>query len=132
MNTYNDTPYATFKEATVGALDNRIGYAVALDAAEGAVQLATGADDSIGFIKTKLQNGALGDGAVNVRLLGKGGTVKAVAGGVIPKGSRVKSAAGGKLVVAGAGDRSIGIKLTQGSSADGDVIEILDVVEVAP
>ena len=132
METYNDTAYNTFNEATVGALDNKEGYAVALDTAENTVKLATGADDSIGFIKQKLQNGTLSDGAVNVRMLGKGGTVKAVAGGVIPKGARVKSAAGGKVVAAAGGDRSIGIKLTHGSSADGDVIEILDVIEFIP
>lgn len=132
METYNDTPYQTFKESTVGALDNKEGFAVALDTGEGTVKVATGADDSIGIMKQKLQNGSIGDGAVNVRLIGKGGTVKAVAGGVIAKGGRVKSASGGKVVAASAGDRSIGIKLTQGNSADGDVIEILDIVEFIP
>ncbi|MGE9267643.1 MAG: hypothetical protein ACQKBY_06065 [Verrucomicrobiales bacterium] len=132
MNTYNDTPYQTFLEATPGALDDKAGFSVALDTAENSVKLATGADDSIGIMKQKLQPGTISDGAVNVRLLGKGGTVKAVAGGVIAKGARVKSASGGKVVAASAGDRSIGIKLTQGSSADGDVIEILDIVEFIP
>lgn len=132
MESHNDSAYQTFKEATVGALDSKEGFAVALDTAENTVKLASSAGDSIGFIKGKMQDGAQGDGSVNIRLIGKGGTVKVVAGGVIAKGARVKSAAGGKVVVAATSDRSIGIKLTHGSSADGDVIEILDIVEVAP
>lgn len=132
METYNDSAYQTFLEPSVGDLDAKEGHAVALDTAENTVKLATGANDAIGFIKGKLQDGPLGDGSVNVRLLGKGGTVKVVAGGSIAKGTRVKVAAGGKVVAASSSDRSVGIKLTHGSSADGDVIEILDVVEVAP
>lgn len=132
METYNDSAYKTFNESTVGALDASVGLAVALDTAENTVKKATSATDSIGVIAGKLQDGPLGDGAVNVRLLGKGGTVKVVAGGAIAKGARVKTAAGGKVVAASSSDRSIGVKLTQGSSADGDVIEILDVIEVTP
>lgn len=130
MNTYHDTPLRTFKEANVGDLDNKEGCAVALDTDENTVKLATGANDAIGVIRGKLQNGSLGDGSVNVSMHGP--TDKVVAGGVIAKGARVKAAPGGKVVVAASGERSIGIKLTQGSSADGDVIEIIKVVEVAP
>lgn len=130
MNTYQDTHLRTFKEATVGALDNKEGYAVALDTAENTVKLATGADDAIGVMRGKLQNGALGDGNVSVAAVGP--SDKVVAGGVIAKGARVKAASGGKVVTAATGERSIGIKLTHGNSADGDVIEILKVVEVAP
>lgn len=132
MSTYSDGAYRTFKEASVGALDEKEGYAVALDSAEECVKLATGAADSIGIMSGKLQNGAQGDGAVSVRLLGKGGTVKVVAGGAIDKGELVMSASGGKVVVATTAARAIGRKLTQGTSADGDVIEIIDNIEVAP
>lgn len=132
MQTYNDTPYATFLETDTGALDGKEGHAVALDDGENTVKLATGSSNSIGFIKQKLQNGPIGDGAVNIRLLGKGGTLKAVSGAVIAKGSRVKVDASGRLIAAASGDRSVGIKLTQGNSAAGDVIEILDIIETAP
>lgn len=129
---YNDGAYKTFKEATVGALDNKEGYAVALDTAENTVKLATGSADSIGIIKQKLQDGSGGTGDVNIRLLGKGGTVKVVAGGAIAKGALVMTASGGKVVVATTTSRAIGRKLTHGTSADGDVIEILDNIETAP
>lgn len=130
MNTYQDSHLRTFNEATVGALDDKEGYAVALDTAENTVKLATSADDAIGVIRGKLQDGASGDGTVSVAAIGP--SDKVVAGGVIAKGARVKAASGGKVVTAASTDRSIGIKLTQGSSADGDVIEIIKVVEVAP
>ena len=132
MQVYNDSPYKTFKEETVGALDGKEGYLLMLGTAENTVKLATSSDVAIGVMAGKLQNGSLGDGAVNVRMLGKGGTVKVVAGGVIPKGSRVVWGTGGKAVVqpASAGSyRTLGRKLTHGSSADNDVIEILDVIE---
>jgi hypothetical protein len=133
MNTYNDSPYQTFKEATVGALDGKEHHVVELDPTnDDGVRLATGANGSVGVLKQKLQDGPLGTGDVNVRLLGGGGTIKVVAGGAIAKWARVKSAVGGKVVVASTGDRSIGIKKTNGTSADGDVIEIIDIQEQAP
>jgi len=54
------------------------------------------------------------------------------AGGSIAKGARVKWGTGGKVVSASAGDKSHGIKLTQGSSADGDIIEIIVLNEDIP
>ena len=83
-------------------------------------------------MKQKLQNGTVSTGTVNVRLLGKGGTSRVVTGGVIAKGARIKIDNSAKAVTAASGDRSIGIKLTEGNSANNDVIEILDIVEVAP
>ncbi|HVY69673.1 MAG TPA: hypothetical protein VHH73_07065, partial [Verrucomicrobiae bacterium] len=66
-----------------------------------------------------------------IRLLGKGGTVKMVQGGAITVGARVKGASGGKVVTEGTGARrALGIKISStANGADGDVIEVIDVVE---
>lgn len=128
METYTDTPYYSFAEETLDALLNKEFFLVALGTAAGTVKLATSIDDAIGVVFEKQE----GNPHVNVRLLGKGGTVKVKAGGVIAKGARVKWGTGGKVVTVGAVAgtyRTIGTKLTQGNSADGDVIEILDTVE---
>ena len=98
MDIYNDSPYKTFKEETVGALDGKEGYFLMLGTAENTVKLATSGDVAIGVMQSKLQNGTIGDGAVNVRMLGKGGTVKVKAGGVIAKGARVVWGTGGKAI----------------------------------
>ena len=101
---------------------------MALGTAEGTVKLATSIDDAIGVLFQKQE----GNPHVNVRLLGKGGTVKVIAGGVIAKGARVTWGTGGKVITltAVAGTyRTVGMKLSQGSSAANDIIEILDVIE---
>lgn len=128
MKTFTDGPYMTFAEETTDALIDKEGYLLALGTAEGTVKLATSIDDAIGVLQDKRE----GDPHVNVRLLGKGGTVKVKAGGVIAKGARVKWGTGGKVVTIGAVAgtyRTVGVKLSQGNSADGDVIEILDTIE---
>lgn len=128
MKTYTDGPYATFAEETTDALLDKEGFLVTLGTAEGTVKLATSVDDAMGVLQDKRE----GDPHVNVRLLGKGGTVKVKAGGVIAKGARVKWGTGGKVVTVGAVAgtyRTIGTKLSQGNSADGDIIEILDTIE---
>ena len=121
METYTDTPYKPFKEATTDALLNKEGYLVELGTASDTVQLATSANNAIGVLVQKNQ----GDRHVNVRLLGKGGSVNVVAGGVIAKAANVGWGTGGKVVALATGN-TIGRKLTQGSSADNDVIEIAD------
>ncbi|WP_193214808.1 DUF2190 family protein [Luteolibacter marinus] len=128
MQTFTDSPYHAFAEEATDALLDKEHHLVALGAAEGTVKLATSIDDAIGVLFQKQQ----GNPHVNVRLLGKGGTVKVVAGGVIAKGARVTWGAGAKVVTlsAAAGTyRTVGMKLTQGNSAANDVIELLDVVE---
>jgi len=128
METYQDTAYHPFKEETTDALLNKEGFLVALGTAADTVKLATSIDDAIGVLFEKQE----GNPHVNVRLLGKGGTVKVKAGGVIAKGARVKWGTGGKVVTVGAVAgtyRTVGVKLTQGNSADNDVIEILDTIE---
>lgn len=121
MQTYQDTPYHPFREATTDALLDKEGHFVQLGAAEGSVELATSGNLAIGVLVEKQK----GNPHVNVRLLGKGGTVKVVAGGVIAKGANVGWGTGGKTVVMATGN-TLGKKLTHGSSADNDVIEILD------
>ena len=128
MNTITDSPYCNFAEEATDALLNKEHLLVALGAAEGTVKLATSLDDAIGVLHEKQE----GNPHVNVRLLGKGGTVKLIAGGVIAKGARVTWGAGAKVVTlsAAAGTyRTVGVKLSQGNSAANDVIEVLDTVE---
>jgi hypothetical protein len=127
--TYVDGAVRTFIEGTAAALDNKENLLVELDAAEETVKLLTTVGNAIGFVRQKLQPG---DTAVAIRLLGKGGTVKAVQSAAIAKGARVIEVVGGKIatipVVAGT-YRSLGRKLTQGSGAANDVVEISDLVE---
>ena len=128
MDTITEGPYRSFAEETTDALLDKEGYLVMLGTADGTVKLATSGDVAVGVLYQKQQ----GNPHVNVRLLGKGGTVKVVAGGVIAKGSRVIWATGGKVVtqtLTAGSYRTLGRKLAQGSSASGDVIEILDVIE---
>lgn len=128
MRSYTDSPYKTFTEETPGQLTGKEGYLVELTA-NGTVQLFT-SGLAIGVMHGKLQ----GSNDVNVRLLGKGGTVKVVQGGAITVATRVKGASGGKVVAsATTADRSLGIKIDPtGNGADGDVTEIIDVIQTLP
>lgn len=122
---YVDTAYAPFVEATLDTLVDKEGFLVELGTAADSIQIATSAPTAFGVIFKKEK----GNPHVNVRLLGKGGTARVVAGGVIAKGAMVMWGTGGKVIaVPGTTGtyRAIGRKLTQGSSADGHVIEILD------
>lgn len=121
METYTDTAYKCFAEETTDALLNKEGYLVELGTADGTVKIATSSALAIGVLFQKQP----GNPNVTVRLLGKGGTIKVVAGGVIAKGALVVWGTGGKFVTAASGN-TLGRKLTQGSSADNDVIEIVD------
>lgn len=121
METYTDGPYKPFKEAVLDALLDKEFFLVELGTAADTVQLATSDVLAIGVLYAKQQ----GNPHVNVRLFGAGGSFKVKAGGVIAKGAKVKWGTGGKVVSATTGSL-IGTKLTQGSSADNDVIEVLD------
>lgn len=128
--TYTDNAYRTFVEQVAGALDGKEDYLVALGSNDDAVQLA-GSGLAIGAIQSKLQPG---DTAVNVRLLGKGGTVRMIQSGAIAKGARViaDTAASGqvKALPGTTGTyRVLGIKLSTGNGAANDVIEVLDAIE---
>jgi hypothetical protein len=121
---YTDTAYRTFEEKTAGQLTGKEGYLVELTS-DGKVQLLT-SGLAIGVMHGKLE----GSNDVNIRLLGKGGTMKCVKGGAIAIGVRVKGASGGKLTTTTTNDRSIGIIISPTTNgADGDVCEVLDIVE---
>ncbi len=124
IEVYTENGYRTFTEETPGQLTGKEGYLVEL-VSTGKVQLlASGL--AIGVVHQKLE----GANDVTIRLLGKGGTVKCVKGGAIAIGARVKGASGGKLTTTSSGDRSIGIIISPTTSgADGDVCEVLDIVE---
>jgi hypothetical protein len=121
METYEDTAYKSFKEETVDALLDKEHFLVELGTAEGTVKLATSGNLAIGVLSQKQK----GNPNVNIRLLGKGGTVKVKSGGVIAKGANVGWGTGGKVVTLATGN-TLGKKIGQGSSADNDVIEIID------
>ena len=121
METYTDLAYKPFKEVTLDALTDKEFFLVELGTASDTVQLATSAANAIGVLYAKQQ----GNPNVNVRLFGGGGSIKIKAGGVIAKGARVTWGTGGKVVSATTGSL-FGRKVTQGSSVDNDIIEIID------
>ena len=121
---YTDNAYKTFTEETPGQLTGKEGYLVELASAGKVKLLDSGL--AIGVVHGKME----GSNDVNIRLLGKGGTVKCVKSTGIAAGVRVKGASGGKLTTTTSGDRSIGIILSPTTNgADGDVCEVLDIVE---
>jgi hypothetical protein len=128
MKTFTEGPYYSFAEETTDALLDKENYLVALGTAAGTVKIATSTDDPIGVLTAKRE----GDPHVTVRLLGKGGTLKVIAGGVIGKNARVIWDTDGVVITkpTGAGSaRTLGRKLSQGNCASGDIIEVLDVIE---
>lgn len=127
---YVDGPYRTFTEEVAGALDGKEGYTLELGAT-GGVQLYTNSGKPLGVMHGKL---APGSTQVNVRLFGKGGTVKVIQGGAIAVGSRVMPANGGKTVLgAGAAQRNTGLKISPAANgADGEFCEIVDALEYTP
>lgn len=125
--TYVDGNYRTFEEKTAGQLTGKEGYLVELTS-DGKVQLLT-TGLAIGVMHQKLQ----GSNDVAIRLLGSSGTVKMVKSAAIAIGARVKGVSGGKIATAGNSERSIGIVISPAANgADGDVCEVLDVVEMTP
>lgn len=123
QETFNDGPYRTFEADVPGDLAGKENYLVELTAT-GTIQLFT-SGVAIGVLHQRLEGGA----DWNVRLLGKGGTVKVIANGAITAAGRVKGESGGKVVALGASGRSIGSLISPDTAAAGDVCEIIDVVE---
>lgn len=125
--TYTDEAYRTFLEETAAQLDGKEDYIVEIGTANNSVKLLTAAvGNAIGTFTKKLQAGAAD---LTVRMFGKGGTARVVAGGVIAQGAKVIGATGGKVVTLPATPgiyKVLGKKLTYGNSADNDRIEILD------
>ena len=120
--TYTDGPYRTYLAAVAANLIGKEGYAVEQVAGTETIQLYT-TGPLLGFLQERLE----GDDAWSVRLAGKGGTVKCVAGGAINTPGYVKPASGGKVVAAASTNLACGLKtLPTAASVDGDVIEIVD------
>ena len=67
-----------------------------------------------------------GSEAVNIRLCGGGGTYIITAGGAIADGAVVTAAATGRVTARAAETTSQGVKDSEGTSADGDQIEVVD------
>src|SRR5690625_5009764 len=123
--TFNDGPYKTFVAHTPADLIGKEDHLVEMRS-DGTIQLlASGI--AIGVLHQHLEGD---DGAWNVRLLGKGGTVRVIQDGAIAPGTLAKGKAGGRVEAIGASGRSIGIKVDPADAgAANDVIEIVDVVE---
>jgi hypothetical protein len=119
-----DGPYMSFVESAAGTLTGKEGYAVRVNAV-GTVVLSTGAGDDIGTIDridpvTR---------EVTVRLFSAPGYVQTVQSAAIAVGARCKVVAGGQLATAGAGERSVGIKLGPAAGAANDHVSLLTVIE---
>lgn len=131
--TYNDSAYKSFPAAVPANLVGLEGYAVEIVPGTNTIQLytATGGRPLLGWLFERLE----GDVNWNVRLAGKGGTVRAIAGdGSIGQAPcYVKAQAGGTMVAAVSTNLAHGIKHSP-SVADvaNDVIEIQDVFVTVP
>lgn len=129
--TYSEGPTITLTAGSV--LDPNV--AVKLNSS-GLIVVATASDIPLGFTNDDCDAAASGDG-VAVRLLGKGGTVKAIQTAAIAIGAEVYAAADGnvqpKPSAAGTYYR-IGVKVGPsdgGSGAASDIIEIADTAATA-
>lgn len=120
--TYTDGPYRAYKAAVPADLAGKENYAVEQIAGTENIQLYTNGP-LLGFLHQRIEGGD----TWNVRLPGKGGTLKCVAGGAINTPGYVKPANGGKVVAAVSTNLACGIKTSPiAAAADGDVIEIVD------
>lgn len=126
--TFTDGPYRTYKAAVAADLIGKEGYVVEQVAAAETIQLYTN-----GIPLGVLHQRQEGSDQWTVRLLGKGGTVKVVAGGAINTPAYVKPSNGGKVAAAASADLAIGVKTSPvAAAAANDVIEIVDRVHAMP
>jgi hypothetical protein len=130
--TFVDSPYKSFPAAVPTALVGLEGYAVELVPGTNTIQLytATAGRPLLGWLFERLE----GDVNWVVRLPGKGGTVRCIAGdGTITQAPCwVKAVAGGTMSLATAGQNAVGFKISPlVADAAGDVIEIVDELVVA-
>jgi len=126
--TYVDSAYRPYKAAVAADLLGKEGYVVEQVAGAETIQLYTNGIP-LGVLHSRLE----GQDVWTVRLIGKGGTLKCVAGGAINSPAYVKPANGGKVVAAASGNLSIGVKTSPVvAAADGDVIEVVDNLVTMP
>lgn len=122
--TYIDGCRAAFEADVPADLIGKEHHYVELVSGSRKIQLLT-TGDAIGVLENKLEGGV----DWTVRLLGCGGSYKAVAGGAITHLAAVKGASGGKAVAQGGSGRITGKYISpESSAADGDVVEVLDVL----
>lgn len=121
--TYTNEAYRTFEAVTAADMDGKEDLLVMVTSV-GKVQLAS-AGNAIGTMFKKLNYGAA---AINVRMFGKGGTVRVMQKAAIACGAVVcQDPANPTKVITGTTGKVLGIKLWPGTTgADGDIIEILD------
>lgn len=125
---FEDGPYRAYKAAVAADLLGKEKYLVEQVAGAETIQLFT-SGIPLGVLHQKLE----GDDVWSVRLLGKGGTVKVIANGVIATPAYVKAENGGKVVASSSTNLSIGVKTSPvADAAAGDVIEIVDRVHAMP
>lgn len=127
--TPNDGPFMSFEANVPADLVGKEGYAVEQVANTKKIQLYTGNGLLLGWLVQRLE----GDVSWSVRLAGKGGTARCVAGGVINTPGYVKAQNGGTMIAANSGDKAHGKKIApNAASAANDFIEIVDGFEVVP
>ena len=125
--TYVDTPYRSFEANVAADLVGKEGYVVEIVAGSNKIQLYQ-AGIPIGVLQQRLE----GSSAWNVRMFGKGGTLRAVAGGAINAPAYVKAAAGGQMVAAAQNDKCHGVAISPLVCAQNDIIEVIDNPQVMP
>jgi hypothetical protein len=123
---YTDRGYYSFTAAVAGALEGKEGYLVELVPGTRTIQLytATAGRSALGTLFQHLEGD---DNTWNVRLLGKGGTVRMVASGNIQQGLPVKGANGGTVIQAATGDKAMGVLVgPSAAQVANDIIEVAD------
>lgn len=130
--TFVDSPYKSFPAAVPANLVGMEGYAVEMIPGTNTIQLytATAGRPLLGFLFERLE----GDVNWAVRLPGKGGTLRCVAGdGSIGQAPCwVKAVAGGTVAACPNGQNAVGFKISPlVADAAGDIIEIVDELAVA-
>jgi len=126
--TYTDTPYKPFQADVPDNLVGKEGYAV---------EIVGGGNNNIQLYNAGIPIGVLfqrleGSAGWNVRLFGKGGTLRAIAGGAINAPAYVKVQAGGKMIAANSADKCQGVAIYPDVMAANDVIEVIDNLQVMP
>lgn len=131
--TYHDSPYKSFAAAVPANLVGQEGMMVELVPGTQTIQLytATGGRPPLGWLFQRLE----GDTAWNVRLIGKGGTVRAIAGdgSITQAPCYVKAVNGGTMALATSGNLAHGFKISPSvADAANDIIEVVDCFVTVP
>lgn len=129
ITTYHEGNTRPFAIGTAGALDGKNDFLVELDnTVPNGIKLLATVGNEIGAVRNLLTPGGR---QVGVRLLGKDGTLRLIQNAAIARGAWVMpdSTALGKVkAVPGTTGtyHAIGVKLSDGNGAAGEVIEVLD------